>query len=148
MNLVFDGSVAPTTSSNSKVEYVDATGCIFRVEKNTSGTAAGGEGQGYIGATSVNSNKEFRLYKGQKVTFSKAADKTISYVEVGVSNSNGNFEKNTFTNGAFTKLSGTGSISIENSYIYKITPTDGTNDIVLEIKEGAQRFSYVKIVLA
>ena len=147
MNLTFDGSVAPTTKGDNKVEWVATNGCAFTVEKGTAGTVVGNTGQAYLGSSST---PEIRFYKNQVLTYSKPADKTISYIEVGVTNSTGNFEDaaNAFTNGAWTKVSGSGDVKIANPYIYKITPTDGTKNVSCVAGKGAYRFSYVKIVLA
>ena len=145
---VFDGSMTPTTSSDAKVEFTDATsGCTFTVEKSSSSTAAGGDKQGYLGSSNA---AELRIYKKQKLTIGVPSGKTVSYIEVGVTNSEGNFEDSTnaITNGAYTKVWNTGGVCLVNAYLYKITPTDGTQNVSIVAGKGAYRLSYVKVVLA
>ena len=145
----FDGSMTPTVKSDAKVEWTDTTGAKFVIEQGDSNTVAGGSDKGvnqcFLGTSA---QPEVRLYKNQKITFVKPSDKTISYIEVGVTNSNANYEGSTFTNGTNAKVSGSGNVGTSNVYVYRITPTDGTQDVSAIISKGACRFSYVKIALA
>ena len=143
MNLVFDGTTEPTTKGDAKVEYTNANGCKFTVEKVGDSTAAGGVGQAYLGSSSA---AEIRLYAKQKITFSQPEGKTISYIEVVVTNTQANFTGSTFTNGAAELISGTGNASSSNKLTYKITPTDGTASVSY-VAKGAHRFASIKIVL-
>ena len=148
MKFEFNGSLTPTTSSDAKVEFTDSTtGCTFAVEKNSASTAAGGDKQGYLGSSSA---AELRIYKNQKLTFGVPSGKTVSYFEVGVTNSNANFDDatNVFTNGASSQVWHTGECCLVNAYIYKITPTDGTQNVSIVAGKGAYRISYVKVVFA
>lgn len=142
--LDFNGSSEPTVKGNDKVEWT-INGVVFTVAKGESTTPAGGDKQGFMGDAST---AEIRLYKNQVITVTPPEGKTISYIEIGVTNnSSSNLEGSTYVNGTIAKESGTGNVGLANPFIYKLTPTDGTKSVSITAK-AAFRFSYIKVVLA
>ena len=141
--ITFDGSLTPTTCNKDKVEFTK-NDYVITVDKNGSSTDAGGKDQAYLGSSGT---PEFRAYQKQKITISKPSSKTIAYVELGISNSDTNYEGSTFGNATSSKIVGSGEAWLENMYYYKLTPTDGSQNVVITATKGAFRINYIKIVV-